>query len=97
MDIEVSAHLMDSHAELMRSYGATRADQTAARLEALRVEVLAARGTREVSSNIAGVSMSAAETGKTSSTVLHAANALSDQALNLQHQVDEFFTKIKVA
>ncbi len=26
MDIEVSAHLMDSHAELMRSYGATRAE-----------------------------------------------------------------------
>ncbi|MBY0363473.1 MAG: globin-coupled sensor protein [Phreatobacter sp.] len=57
----------------------------------------AARGTQEVSSNIAGVSQAASETGTTSTFVLTAANALTEQTDKIRHEVTDFFATIKAA
>lgn len=51
----------------------------------------AARGTHEVSSNIAGVSQAASETGTTSTFVLTAANALTEQTDKIRHEVTGLF------
>ena len=57
----------------------------------------AARGARDVSANITGVSLAAAETGKASTSVLSSAKDLSSQADRLRHRVSTFFETIREA
>jgi methyl-accepting chemotaxis protein len=56
-----------------------------------------ASGTQEVSSNIAGVSQGAEETGRGSIQVLEAAGQLSLQSEGLRAAVDKFLADIKSA
>jgi methyl-accepting chemotaxis protein len=51
--------------------------------------------TREVSSNITGVSQAAGETGRSSTSVLTAAQSLSKQAADLEQRVDEFLVSVR--
>jgi methyl-accepting chemotaxis protein len=51
--------------------------------------------TREVSSNITGVSQAAGETGRSSTSVLTAAQSLSKQATDLEQRVDEFLVSVR--
>jgi methyl-accepting chemotaxis protein len=51
--------------------------------------------TKEVSVNINGVSQAAQETGRSSSTVLNVAQALSGQAGQLETRVDEFLKSVR--
>ena len=57
----------------------------------------AARGAQEVSTNITGVSLAAAETGKASTSVLSSAKDLSGQADRLRERVSTFFEEIRAA
>jgi methyl-accepting chemotaxis protein len=51
--------------------------------------------TREVSSNITGVSQAANETGQSSSNVLTVAQSLAQQATGLEEQVDQFLVSVR--
>ncbi len=51
--------------------------------------------TREVSSNIIGVTRAAEETGRTSSTVLDDSKLLLDRAVELQARVDKFLVDVR--
>jgi len=51
--------------------------------------------TREVSVNISGVTQAAQESGSSASNVLNFAQSLSQQAGNLQDQVDQFLAKVR--
>ena len=57
----------------------------------------AAAGTHEVSSNIAGVTQAAGETGAASTQVLAAANELARQAETLRSEVDTFLATVRAA
>ena len=51
--------------------------------------------TREVSVNINGVSQAAGETGKSSTAVLTTARSLTEQAADLEQQVDQFLVSVR--
>ena len=51
--------------------------------------------TREVSVNINGVNQAAGETGRSSSTVLTTARSLTEQAADLEQQVDQFLVSVR--
>ncbi len=53
--------------------------------------------TNEVSSNIAGVTDVASETGKAANQVLNAVNDLSQQTNVLRGSVDEFLNRVRAA
>ena len=57
----------------------------------------AARGTTEVSGNIAGVAHSASVTGAAAGEVLTAAVELGEQAGSLRAEVDRFLATIQAA
>ena len=57
----------------------------------------AARGTRDVSATIAGVSVSATETGEVSARMVVAARNLAGQAGDLRGQVNAFLTRLRAA
>lgn len=65
-------------------------EQTAATNEISRNVAEAAKGTAEVSSNIVGVSQAAEESGKATSDILAAAEALSREAVKLEDVVKGF-------
>ena len=56
-----------------------------------------ATGTQEVSSNIAGVSQGAQETGTAANQVLEAAGQLSRESEGLRESVDKFLAEIRAA
>jgi methyl-accepting chemotaxis protein len=58
---------------------------------------LAAQGTGDISSNIAGVSRAANETGAAATQVLSAAAELSKQSEALRHDVDSFLATVRAA
>ena len=51
--------------------------------------------TREVASNITGVTTASAETGQSAGQVLEAANELSKQSETLGKEVDDFLVKVR--
>ncbi|HEY6024770.1 MAG TPA: methyl-accepting chemotaxis protein [Pseudolabrys sp.] len=57
----------------------------------------AAKGTRDVSENIAEVSNSAVKTGQVASTVLTAAAELADQSHLLRQEVERYLAQVRVA
>ncbi|MGO4716659.1 protoglobin domain-containing protein [Bradyrhizobium sp. 2TAF24] len=57
----------------------------------------AAKGTQDVSSNIAGVSQMAGETDRTTAQLRDAAQTISRQSTDLHHQVEAFFAAIRAA
>ena len=57
----------------------------------------AALGTKEVSSNVAGVTQAATETGTAAGQVLTSAGELTEQAELLRKEVDKFLTEVKAA
>jgi len=57
----------------------------------------AAKGTQEVSSNIAGVKQAATDTGAAASQVLGSAQQLSREAEALTGEVDRFIGGVKAA
>lgn len=57
----------------------------------------AARGAHDVSANVTGVSMVAAETGRAATSVLNSAKDLSNQADRLRNRVSTFFQAIRAA
>jgi methyl-accepting chemotaxis protein len=72
-------------------------EQTAATAEISRNVEQAAVGTKEVSSNIVGVTQAATETGQVSTQVLEAARSLATQSESLRTEVDGFLHDIKAA
>lgn len=70
-------------------------EQGAATLEITRNTQQASDGTAEVSTNIQGVSLAAAEAGTASSQVLSSAGDLSKQAESLSTEVDNFIEKVR--
>ena len=57
----------------------------------------AAKGTQEVSSNIAGVTQGAGETGRAAASVLEATAQLARQSEDLRAAVDKFLVDIRAA
>ena len=51
--------------------------------------------TREVSSNISGVTQAADETGRSSATVLTVSQELAHQAAELEQRVDQFLVTVR--
>jgi methyl-accepting chemotaxis protein len=71
--------------------------QDAVTQEIARNAVAAAKGTRDVSENIADVSNSAVKTGQVASTVLTAASELADQSHLLRQEVERYLAQLRVA
>jgi methyl-accepting chemotaxis protein len=57
----------------------------------------AARGTDEVSSNIAGVNQAASETGAAAAQVLSSPSELSKQSETMRTEVEQFLANIRAA
>jgi methyl-accepting chemotaxis protein len=72
-------------------------EQTAATLEITRSVQAAARGTEEVSGNIAGVNHASATTGDAANQILGAARELSVQAEDLSSEVSRFIASVQAA
>ena len=72
-------------------------EQGAATLEISRNVLQAAQGTREVSSNIAGVSEAAQQTGAAATQVLSSASELSENGEVLKAQIDSFLREVRAA
>ena len=64
---------------------------------ALIAKSLVAAGTREVNTNISGVTQGAAETGESASQVLDAAGQLSKQSEALRREVEKFLSEVRAA
>lgn len=71
--------------------------QDAVTQEIARNAVAAAKGTRDVSENIADVSNSAVKTGQVASTVITAASELADQSHLLRQEVERYLAQLRVA
>ena len=73
------------------------AEQTSATLEIARSVQVAAKGTEEVSGNIAGVNEASATTGDAANHILSAAQELSVQAEDLNLEVGRFIASVQAA
>jgi methyl-accepting chemotaxis protein len=83
--------------EISSTIAAAVEQQNATTGEIARNVEQAASGTRSVTSNIAGVSRSAAETGRVSTEIVGAAGELATQAQLLRAKVDEFISRVRAA
>ena len=72
-------------------------EQTSATLEIARSVQVAAKGTEEVSGNIAGVNEASATTGDAANHILSAARELSVQAEDLNLEVGRFIASVQAA
>ena len=72
-------------------------EQGAATQEIARNTQEAARGSEQISANIAGVNQAANETGAAASQVLSSAEQLGRQSDSLRHDVNDFLEKIRAA
>jgi methyl-accepting chemotaxis protein len=81
--------------EIAASVAAAVEEQTATTRDGARNVQQAAEGTETVSSNIAGVTRSADETGRAANMVLTSAGELASQAERLRHEVDEFLSGVR--
>jgi methyl-accepting chemotaxis protein len=57
----------------------------------------AAEGTRDVTTNIGGVTMASGETGRMAQNVLDASRSLTEQSVHLRNEVQAFVAKIRAA
>jgi methyl-accepting chemotaxis protein len=71
--------------------------QDAVTQEIARNAGAAAKGTQDVSENIAEVSNSAVQTGQVAATVLTAAAELADQSHLLRKEVERYLAQVRVA
>jgi methyl-accepting chemotaxis protein len=83
--------------EIASTIAAAVEEQGAATLEIARNVAEAARGTGEVSQNIAGVNDAARETGVAASQVVESAGELSRNGEDLKTQVDAFLREVRAA
>jgi methyl-accepting chemotaxis protein len=83
--------------EIASTIAAAVEEQGAATLEIARNVAEAARGTGEVSQNIAGVNDAARETGLAASRVVESAADLSHNGEDLRTQVDAFLREVRAA
>jgi methyl-accepting chemotaxis protein len=83
--------------EIASAIAAAVEEQGAATLEIARNVAEAARGTGEVSQNIAGVNDAARETGLAASRVVESAADLSRNGEDLRTQVDVFLREVRAA
>jgi methyl-accepting chemotaxis protein len=83
--------------EIASTIAAAVEEQGAATLEIARNVAEAARGTGEVSQNIAGVNDAARETGIAASQVVESAGELSRNGEDLKTQVDAFLREVRAA
>jgi methyl-accepting chemotaxis protein len=83
--------------EIASAIAAAVEEQGAATLEIARNVAEAARGTGEVSQNIAGVNDAARETGLAASRVVESAGDLSRNGEDLRTQVDVFLREVRAA
>ena len=72
-------------------------ERTSATLEIARNVQVTAKGTEEVSGNIAGVNEASATTGDAANHILSAAQELSVQAEDLNLEVGRFITSVQAA
>jgi methyl-accepting chemotaxis protein len=72
-------------------------EQTAATAEISRNVGEAATGAAEVSSNVAQVTDAVARTGSAADEVLGSARTLSELAVRMRGEVDQFLTRVRVA
>ena len=86
-----------SVSEIATVIAAAVEEQGVATAEIARNVQEAARGTQDVSSNIVGVSQAAAETKQTANQLLGASGELSEQAVALRSEVQEFFATVRAA
>ncbi|WP_370693899.1 methyl-accepting chemotaxis protein, partial [Methylobacterium sp. NEAU K] len=83
--------------EISGSIASTVVEQTAATSEISRNAGQAARGTQDVSANVARVLAASGETGSAAAQVLNAAAALATQSLTVKQEVDGFLRDIQAA
>ena len=72
-------------------------EQGAATQDISRNVQMAARGTQQVSTNIADVQRGAIETGTASSQLLASAKSLSGDSNRLKREVDKFLNTVRAA
>jgi len=95
--IEAIGRTIGQMADISIAIAAAIEEQTAATGEIARSVTEAARGTEDVSSNIAGVHEASATTGAAAGQILGAANGLSEQAEALNAHVGRFISGVKAA
>ena len=83
--------------EIASTIAAAVEEQGAATLEIARNVAEAARGTGEVSENIAGVNDAARQTGVAASMVVDSAGELSRNGEDLKTQVETFLREVRAA
>lgn len=86
---------IQNNKEIANAIASAVGQQGSATQEIARNMEKAASGTIEVTTNIAGVSESASETGQSSHQLLEAASELSEQSETLSYEVDKFLTKVR--
>jgi methyl-accepting chemotaxis protein len=83
--------------EIANSVASAVKEQGVATAEIARNVQQAATGTKDVSSNIAGVSAAAEESGKTAEDVLASTTRLTAESEALSSEVGRFLSRIKAA
>src|SRR5216683_1893776 len=81
--------------EIAAGVAAAVEEQAATTRDIARNVQQAAEGTETVSTNIAGVTRSADETGRAANMVLTSAGELASQAERLRHEVDQFLSGVR--
>jgi transposase-like protein len=95
--LKVAAERIGDVVKLIQDTASAAEEQAAATQEIARKVQQAAAGTGEVSSNIAGVTQVAGETGRMSNEVLQASSDLARQAEVLGKEVDGFLASVRAA
>jgi methyl-accepting chemotaxis protein len=95
--IQAISKTIDEINEISAAIAAAVEQQNATTGEIARNIVQAADGTRSVSSTIAGVNQSAAETGRVSNEIVGSALGLAKQSELLRARVDDFINRVRAA
>ena len=83
--------------EIATTIAAAVEEQGTATREIARNVQDAARGTQDVTSNITGVSTGTEETGKAANQVLETSSELTEKAMDLRTQIDNFLKAVRAA
>jgi methyl-accepting chemotaxis protein len=95
--IEAIGRVVTQMSDIAMTIAAAIEEQTAATGEIARSVAEAAKGTEEVSGNIAGVYQASSTTGTAAQQILDAAGSLSRQAEDLNGEVGSFVAGVKAA
>jgi methyl-accepting chemotaxis protein len=95
--IQAISKTIDEINEISAAIAAAVEQQNATTGEIARNIIQAADGTRSVSSTIAGVNQSAAETGRVSDEIVGSALGLAKQSELLRAKVDDFINRVRAA